>query len=68
MVLRGWLRFRVGDEERQLGEGETSEIPSNMRHRAEARPDGATVIDIFSPPRAEWEQAEEGEPGAGRWP
>ncbi len=43
MVLRGSLRFRVGEEERELGPGETWEIPSNTLHRAEAGPDGATV-------------------------
>ena len=68
IVLRGSIRFRVGEEERELGPGETWEIPSNMVHRAEAGPDGATVLDLFAPPRSEWEAAEAGEPGPGRWP
>ena len=68
IVLRGSIRFRVGDEERELGQGETWEIPSNMVHRAEAGPDGATVLDLFAPPRSEWQAAEAGEPGPGRWP
>ncbi|HZB41996.1 MAG TPA: cupin domain-containing protein, partial [Ilumatobacter sp.] len=54
MVLRGSIRFRVGAEERNLGPGETWEIPSKTPHRAEAGPDGATVLDIFAPPRSEW--------------
>ncbi|MBA2296635.1 MAG: cupin domain-containing protein, partial [Actinobacteria bacterium] len=29
MVLRGSIRFRVGDEKRELGPGETWEIPSD---------------------------------------
>ena len=68
MVLRGSIRFRVGDEERKLGPGETWEIPSNTPHRAEAGPDGATVLDLFAPPRSEWAQGEAAEPGPGRWP
>ena len=68
LVLRGSIRFRVGDEERELGPGETWEIPSNTPHRAEAGPDGASVLDLFAPPRSEWEQGEPGEPGPGRWP
>jgi quercetin dioxygenase-like cupin family protein len=68
MVLRGSLRFRVGDEERELGVGETWRIPSDTPHRAVAGPDGATVLDLFAPPRSEWVQAEAAEPGPGRWP
>ena len=68
LVLRGSLRFRIGAEERELGPGETWEIPSNAPHRAEAGPDGATVLDVFAPPRSEWAAAEAGEPGPGRWP
>ena len=60
LVLRGSIRFRVGDEERELGPGETWEIPSNTPHRAEAGPDGATVLDLFAPPRSEWEQRRAG--------
>jgi len=68
MVLRGSIRFRVGDEERELDPGMTWEIPSNTPHRAEAGPDGATVLDVFAPPRTEWAQGEPGAPGPGRWP
>ena len=68
MVLRGSIRFRVGDEERELGPGETWEIPSNTPHRAEAGPDGASVLDLFAPPRSEWAEGEAAEPGPGRWP
>jgi hypothetical protein len=48
--------------------GETWEIPSQTPHRAEAGKDDATVLDLFAPPRSEWEAAEAGEPGPGRWP
>ncbi|HUQ23676.1 MAG TPA: cupin domain-containing protein [Gaiellaceae bacterium] len=68
MVIRGSIRFRVGDEERELGAGETWSIPSNTPHRAVAGPDGASVLDLFAPPRSEWEQLEPGERSPGRWP
>ncbi len=68
MVLRGSIRFRVGDEERELGPGETWRIPSNTPHRAEAGPEGASVLDVFAPPRTEWEQAAADEPAPRRWP
>lgn len=68
IVLRGSIRFRVGDEERELSPGATWCIPPNVPHRAEAGPDGATVLDVFAPPRSEWQAAEAGEPGPGHWP
>ena len=68
MVLRGSISFRVGDEERELGPGETWEIRSNTPHHAVAGPDGASVLDLFAPPRSEWEQAEPADAGAARWP
>ena len=68
IVLRGSLLFRVGDEEKDLGPGETWEIPSNTPHRAQAGPHGASVLDVFAPPRSEWDQGEPREPAPGRWP
>ena len=69
MVLRGSIFFRIRDEERDLRPGETWQIPSNTPHRAVAGPDGATVLDVFAPPRSEWQEAAEaGEAGPGRWP
>jgi quercetin dioxygenase-like cupin family protein len=68
IVLRGSLLFRVADDERDLGPGETWQIPSNTPHRAVAGADGATVLDVFAPPRSEWADGEPGDPGPGRWP
>ena len=68
LVLRGSLRFRVGDEERELGPGETWEIPSGTPHDAVAGPDGASVLDLFAPPRSDWTQAEPAAAGPHRWP
>lgn len=54
-VIRGSLRFTVGDEVRDLGPGGTWRIPSGVPHEAQVGPDGATVIDVFSPPRHDWD-------------
>lgn len=54
MVIRGEMRFRVGDEERVLGPGGTWRILGGVPHTATAGPDGAVVIDVFSPIRSDW--------------
>src|SRR5262245_26136166 len=54
LVLRGTVTFRIGDEERELSAGDTWEIPANVPHEVHAGPDGAVVVDLFSPPREDW--------------
>jgi quercetin dioxygenase-like cupin family protein len=54
LVLKGSMAFRVGDEERELGPGDTWTIPANTPHQAVAGPEGAVVIDVFAPPRDDW--------------
>jgi quercetin dioxygenase-like cupin family protein len=68
MVIRGAMRFRVGDETRDLGPGETWTIPSNVRHEATAGPEGAVVIDVFAPARDEWESLQAADERTPRWP
>ena len=68
MVLRGQMTFRVADEERVLGPGGTWRIRSEVPHSATAGPDGAEVIDVFSPTRADWDDLEELGATAPRWP
>ena len=68
MVLRGSLRFRVGDEERELGPGETWTIPGDVPHEVHTGPEGAIVIDVFAPVREDWEQLDRQEPRQPRWP
>lgn len=58
MVIRGQMTFRVGDAERVLGPGGTWRIRGGIRHRAQAGPEGAVVIDVFSPIRSDWEDRE----------
>jgi quercetin dioxygenase-like cupin family protein len=68
IVVRGALTLRVGDEERTLGPGETWCIASNVEHSGHAGPDGAVVIDVFSPPRGDWESLDRLDARAPRWP
>ena len=68
IVLRGSVMFRVGDEARDLGPGDTWRVPGNAPHEVHAGPDGAVVIDVFAPPRADWDSIERRAPQAPRWP
>jgi quercetin dioxygenase-like cupin family protein len=68
MVIRGEMDFRVGDERRVLGPGETWRIPSNTPHEATAGPEGAVVIDVFAPVRADFRGMQPLEPRPPRWP
>lgn len=68
IVLSGSLVFRVGDEEREVGPGWTWRIASDVPHKARAGPDGAVVIEVFSPARTDWRTLESGSPRPPRWP
>ena len=67
-VITGSIVLRIGNQERELGPGDTYTIPSNVHHDAVAGPDGATVVDVFAPVRADWSKLDRAEPAAGRWP
>jgi quercetin dioxygenase-like cupin family protein len=68
ICVSGSLVFRVGDESRELGPGETWTIPGNVPHEVHVGPEGAVVIDVFVPPRADWREAERVDRRAPRWP
>jgi quercetin dioxygenase-like cupin family protein len=68
IVLTGSLVLRVGDEERELGPGSTWRIPSDVPHAGRGGPDGAVVIDVFSPPREDWQALESRPSQSPRWP
>ena len=55
IVIQGEMSFRVGSEERKLGPGGTWRILGNVPHSAQAGPNGAVVIDVFSPIRTDWD-------------
>lgn len=68
MVITGQMTFRVGSEVRVLGPGGTWRILGGVVHTATAGPDGAVVIDVFSPIRTDWEDREVLEPMDPTWP
>jgi quercetin dioxygenase-like cupin family protein len=68
LLLHGSMAFRVGDEELELGPGDSWTIPANTPHQAVAGPEGAVVIDVFAPPRNDWAALEPLEQRPLRWP
>lgn len=68
LVLKGSLTFTIGGERRELGVGETYVIRGGVPHDAVAGPDGATVVDVFSPLREDWEALERLEASKPAWP
>ena len=69
LCLEGSITFTVDGERRTLGPGGTWRIPSDLPHDAVAGPDGAVVIDIFSPIRADWSSLPaSSERAVPRWP
>jgi quercetin dioxygenase-like cupin family protein len=68
ICIRGSITFAIDGDRRELGPGGTWRITSNLPHDAVAGPDGATVVDIFSPVRADWDALPRSEPSRPRWP
>ena len=68
MVVSGSMTFRIGEEERKLGPGDASRIPSNTPRSASAGPDGAVALDVFAPTRDDWKALDAQEPRPPLWP
>jgi quercetin dioxygenase-like cupin family protein len=68
MVLKGSITFTIGTERQTLGPGGTWRIPSNVPHEATIGPEGAVVIDVFSPAREDWKVLPESESRPPIWP
>jgi quercetin dioxygenase-like cupin family protein len=69
LVIQGSVSFRVADEETELGPGGTWNIASDVPHEVRAGPEGAVVVDVFSPTReADWQGLEREEPRPPSWP
>lgn len=52
-MLKGKMEFRLGDEKRICGPGDVVVIPGGVEHEAYF-PEDTEVIDVFSPPRADF--------------
>jgi quercetin dioxygenase-like cupin family protein len=69
MVITGLMHFTVDGETRDLGPGGTWRILGDRPHDVVAGPEGAVVIDVFSPVRSDWDEKDIVEPSpAPRWP
>ena len=68
LCVTGSITFTIDGERRELGPGGTWRITSNLPHDAVAGPDGAIVVDIFAPVRADWDALPRSVPRAARWP
>jgi quercetin dioxygenase-like cupin family protein len=68
IVVQGSMTFRVGNELRELGPGGTWNIPANVPHEVTAGPEGAVVLDVFTPVRDDWSQFEPQASREPRWP
>ena len=58
IIISGSVQFRVGDETRELGPGDTWSIPANTPHEVHTGPQGAIMIDVFAPAREDWKPLE----------
>jgi quercetin dioxygenase-like cupin family protein len=68
LVLKGTMRFVIGDETRELAAGDVYVIPAEVPHEATAGADGAVVIDVFAPVRADWRRFTPEPARAPVWP
>lgn len=68
MVIVGRVRFRIDDETRDLGPGGIWRILTDHPHEVTAGPEGAVVVEVFSPVRTDWDDRERTAPRAPVWP
>jgi quercetin dioxygenase-like cupin family protein len=62
VLLRGALRFRIGEETKDLVPGSMWVIPADVPHSVDAGPEGAFLVELFAPPRVDWAGLERLEP------
>jgi quercetin dioxygenase-like cupin family protein len=67
-LLEGSLTFTVGDEVAELRPGGSWRILAHVPHSVVVGPEGAVVIEVFSPRRDDWSVIPASEPAPGRWP
>ena len=58
VLVSGSLRFRIGDEERDLEPGATWCIRAHVPHQVWAGPGGAGIVEVFAPARDDWSDRE----------
>jgi quercetin dioxygenase-like cupin family protein len=68
IVVSGSLTFTVDEETRELGPGQAWCITAHVPHSVVSGPDGAVLVEVFSPVRDDWNALEDEEPRPPRWP
>ncbi len=68
IVLAGEVEFTIDGETRTLGPGGTWRILSDRPHQVTTGPNGAVVVDVFSPVRSDWDALPVMEDASPRWP
>jgi quercetin dioxygenase-like cupin family protein len=56
IVLKGEFLFTIGKETKMIQEGDMYIIPSNVEHNLCATNEEAVALDIFSPPRTDYQR------------
>ncbi len=64
LLLKGSGTRTQGGEEIEVKEGDFWFTPGHVEHTFQAGPDGASVYDVFAPPREEYKKAGSGFGGA----
>ena len=54
ILLEGSAEFVVGDERRRIGPGGSWRILGGVPHEVRTGPDGAVLVESFSPVRDDW--------------
>ncbi len=54
LLIRGSVRFRIGEEERDLEPGATWCIRAHVPHQVWAGSEGAALVEVFAPGRDDW--------------
>lgn len=67
-IVEGTFTFTIGGETRELAPGDTYTIPGGVKHSARSGPEGTVAVDIFSPPREDWESLDRENARHPRWP
>lgn len=60
ILLEGSGTRTQGGEEIEVKAGDFWRTPGNVEHTFQAGPEGATVLDVFAPPREEYRKAGSG--------
>jgi quercetin dioxygenase-like cupin family protein len=63
-LISGSMEFKLGKEKLELEPGDSWLVPPDVPHEVRALED-CTLIDVFSPPREDYREAEEAEAEGG---